>query len=540
VRNKPRNRWRPLPRPDLNMKTRAALTQFALAMIALGFIATAMLFVPRLGIEADEAIVGNGIYEHGAPWYSWHFGESELPIMMISYLGALKTWFYNLLFLVVHPRPVALRLPMVLIAAVTLWLFFALLDRTIGRRAAWIGTLLLATDSSYVLMNAADYGPVTLQFLFKLGALLLILRFHRQGSRAALAGAFFLFGLAMWDKAIFAWVLCGFALGAAVVFPRETLRYLTPRNLAAAAVAMLAGALPLVIYNVARPLETLRSNVKVESAPVLAKATLLARTMDGSVMTGFMIAIDSGPDPGQARRWYQSLAIRFSRWTGHPRRNLTLWAAVASLAGLFMKGARRPILFAAVASIGTWLPMVLTAGAGAAAQHVILLWPLQFIAIAAALAQIPVRWAAGAVTVVLCAANLAVTNQYYADLVRNGPALRWTDAMDQLDRTLADLRAPRIFVADWGIIETINLLSEGETPVYYADAGSAVALHQMFDSPGTVFVTHAQGAAFFPEQRAALEQYAAHEGYTRETIAEIHDRNGRPAFDVFRFRKLHL
>src|SRR5579871_1488780 len=120
-----------------------------LGAIALGFVITAMLFVPRLGIEADEAIVGNGIYEHGAPLYSWHFGENEVPVMMISYLGALKTWFYNLLFWVVRPRPLSLRLPMVLIAAATLWLFFEFLDRTVGRKAAWIGTLLLATDSSY-------------------------------------------------------------------------------------------------------------------------------------------------------------------------------------------------------------------------------------------------------------------------------------------------------------------------------------------------------------------------------------------------------
>ena len=43
----------------------------------LAFVAAGMLFVPRLGIEADEAIVANGIYEHGAPLYSWKFGESE-------------------------------------------------------------------------------------------------------------------------------------------------------------------------------------------------------------------------------------------------------------------------------------------------------------------------------------------------------------------------------------------------------------------------------------------------------------------------------
>lgn len=525
------------------MKTRLSRARFALAAIALGFIATAMLFVPRLGIEADEAIVGNGIYEHGAPWYSWHFGDSELPIMMISYLGALKTWFYNLLFLIVRPRPIPLRLPTVLLAAATLWLFFELLDRTVGRRAAWIGTLLLATDSSYVLLNAADYGPVTVQFFLKLSALLLILRFHQTASAAALACGCFLLGVAMWDKAIFAWVLCGFVLGVVAVFPRETLRHLTVLNVTMAAAAMLAGALPLVIYNLARPLETLRANAKVESAPVLAKTELLERTMDGSVLTGFMISVEPGPEPGVARHWYQALAIRWSEWTGHPRHNLTLWAAVASLMALpflWSTPARRPILFAVVASFGTWLPMVLTAGAGAAAQHVILIWPLHFIAIAAAVAQIPARWAASAVTILLCGANLAVTDQYYADLVRNGPAIRWTDAMDELNQTLADLHSSHVYVADWGIVETINLLSEGETPVYYADVTSAAAERNMLESPGAIFVAHAPGAAFFPQQRAALEQDAAAEGYTREVIAQIHDRNGRPAFDVFRFRKLHL
>ena len=164
--------------------------QGLLIVVALAFVAAGMLFVPRLGIEADEAMVANGIYDHGDPWYSWKFDRSELPIMLISYLGAIKAWFYNGLFLFIPPRPIVLRLPMLLLAAGTLWLFFELLDRTMNRKTAWIGTLLLATDTSYLLMNTADYGPVTLQFVFKLAALLLLVRFHKSGSRKELAWAF--------------------------------------------------------------------------------------------------------------------------------------------------------------------------------------------------------------------------------------------------------------------------------------------------------------------------------------------------------------
>ncbi len=511
------------------------------------FVAAGLLFIPRLGIEVDEAIVTNGIYDHGAPWYSWHFGPpgnvDELPVMLISYLGALKTWMYNVLFLLTPPRPMILRLPTLLLGGATLWIFFALVDRTVGRRTAWIATVLLAADTSYLLMNTVDYGPVTFQFVFKLAALLLLVRFHQRGSRAALGAAFFLLGLALWDKAVFGWVLFGLGAAAVVVFPRDVRRHLTWPNLAVAVPAMVAGALPLIIYNIARPLETLRANAQVEQLAILGKSVILTRTIDGYVFFGFLTALDAGPQPGAANHWYQSLSIAVSRLTGEPLHSLTLWAlgaAILALPFLWRTSARRPMLFGLAVCLATWLPMVLTAGAGAAAQHVILLWPFHLLVIAAALASIPWRAGATAATALLCVASLLVTNHYYADLIRNGPTLRWTDAMDPLHQTLDDLHASRIVVADWGIIETMNLLSEGALPIYPADLSTDAAIAHQLRDPANVYVAHPQEIAIHPQERAALERVAAAENYAREDIMTIHDRNGRPAFDVFRFRKLHL
>ena len=509
-------------------------TGVTLAAIALGFMAAALLFVPRLGIEADEAMVANGIYQHGAPWYSWKFGDSEVPVMLISYLGALKTWLMNAWFYLWAPGPVSLRVPAILAGAATLWLFFAFLDRAAGRCAAWIGTLLLATDSSFLLIEATDFGFVALQFVFKLSALLLLLRFHRSGSRAALAGAFLLLGLAMWDKAVFAWVLFGLAVAAVAVFWREIRQHLTLANVGLAAAAMLVGALPLVIYNIARPLETLRSNAKVERLPVLAKARLLASTMEGYVLFGFLTAPEPGPEPGQPRRWFQSLSLRAAGWTGRPRHNLTIAALLASLLALWSRAARRPVLFGLIACAGAWLPMALTAGAGAAAQHVILLWPFHLLVIAVAVARAPVRWAA-AVCAVLCLSGLAVTNQYYADLIRNGPAIRWTDAIDPLNRYLLDSKAERIFISDWGIMETLNLINQGNAPLFFSDASA-----QTLESGNCVFVSHTPAYTFQPQLRAAVEDAARQNGYEEQHLATISDRNGRPTFDVFRFRKIHL
>ena len=74
-------------------------------------------------------------------------------------MGALKAWFYIGLFSIVRPDAVSLRVPTILLVAAAIWLFFLLVDRTVGRRAAWIGALLLATDTMYVILEAIDYGP---------------------------------------------------------------------------------------------------------------------------------------------------------------------------------------------------------------------------------------------------------------------------------------------------------------------------------------------------------------------------------------------
>jgi 4-amino-4-deoxy-L-arabinose transferase-like glycosyltransferase len=502
----------------------------ALAAILLLFIATAMLFVNRPGIEADEALVANPAL------YSWH----HVPLMLMSYMGALKAWFYLALFNLVTPGPVSLRTPTVLAGAVAIWLFFLFIDRTVGRRAAWIGALLLATDSMFVILEAIDYGPNAVHFVLKLGAMVLLVRFHREGSAWALASGFFLFGLGLWDKAIFAWVLFGIAIATILVFPKEVRCLLTIPNFAIAAVSLIAGALPLVIYNIARPLDTFKNNVHLMREPVAQKAVLLERTLDGAVLFGFFTSLEPSPHPGEANSRFLKASRAISEATRQPTSNLTIAALCASCLGLFARASRKPVLFGLLACAGTWLPMVLTAGAGAAAHHVILLWPFQFLSIAAALAAIPWRWIAIAATLVLCAANLAVTNEYYWEMVRNGPDIRWTDAIYPLEHLLESLRSPDIYIVDWGIFESINLLSDNTAPVRAVDWSNQEYLRKIVSDPRAAFVAHTAKYAYFPQQRATIEDVAASGGYEEVPIEIIYDRNGRATFDVFRFRKIPL
>ena len=83
------------------------------------------------------------------------------------------------------------------------------MKRTLDLRVALIGTALLAADPAFVLTTRWDWGPVTIQHLCLVGCLLSIVRFSENGRLMWLALGFCVFGVGLWDKALFVWSLIG-------------------------------------------------------------------------------------------------------------------------------------------------------------------------------------------------------------------------------------------------------------------------------------------------------------------------------------------
>lgn len=522
-------------------------TMAGLSALMVLFVAAGWPLMKGLGIEADEAMIGDGIYERAGVVYSWRLFGHEVPVMLISYLGALKTWIYNALFAMWPPGPLSLRLPMMLVGAATLALFFMLMDRTLGRRAAWIGTSLLATDPSFIVTESIDFGFVAFQHAFKLGGLLLLVAHHHRPSTAKLAGAFFLWGLAMWDKAVFSWLLFAIGVAGVLVFWREVRQHLSIRNVVTAVSGFIVGALPFVIYNIERPLETFRQSVRLAPDNPFIKMVLLKRTFDGSGLFGFITGVDSGPHPGDPHGVIQRAAFTLSKLFQAPVTSWMLWAfAVAALATplLWRTPARRPVLFSLLFLAITWIQMFVTTGAGGAVHHVILLWPFHLLVVAAVL-NVLRRPVAVTLAVLLCFTNLLVVNQYHVALKREGTGVRWTDAFSPLAKWLHQSRSTTMVTVDWGIFETLHLMSEGELPLQ--DASTAVrypdqsanhqALSQLIAKADTVWVTHSPPAEVWLGQKTNLVQSANSLGYSQELVETIHDRNGRAIFEILRFRR---
>jgi hypothetical protein len=401
-------------------------------------------------------------------------------------------------------------------------------------------------------MDTFDWGPVAIEHLLLVTGCFFLVKFaqpeagHGPAPRAwNLFLGFFLFGLALWNKAIFIWALAGLFCGAIAVFWPEIRRLLRPATAAIACAAFLAGALPLVIYNVRNADATVHSSAHFETNAFPGKFSMLRGTLDGSALFGFLPGFDDQPNPKAAA----SLRGRAADWigahTGRHRRDAMFYAYALALLLVPWWWKRRTARFSLVFMCVTWLAMAVTHDAGGSAHHAVLLWPFPQLFLATVLASLPWRKVAMTAGAALVAINLLVVNQTLADFERNGSPSKFSDACFALSKELSNPGQP-VITLDWGMIDMLAFLHQGRLTLRIGDPPF------MTDSPGEqdrktidwllftgnpVFVTHVPGLENFPEVRPNLARAAAERGLRKEPIKIVPDSNGRPVFEIFRFVK---
>ncbi len=533
-----------------NTPARPAAALGALAA-CIFFFAAGCAFLPHLGLQNDEALFALAIYEPRACLYTVVIGHSKFPLMLMSYLGTLKAWLYRPVFRALGTGMAALRVPVLLAAVASLWLFFLLLRRISGERAAVIGCALLAADSTYLLTATFDWGPVALQHVLLIGGLFLVVRFHQTRGWRALAGGFFLFGLAMWDKSLAVWMLSGFAVGGILTVPRRIFDAITLPRIAVCLLAFTLGALPLLIYNVNNEYGTFH-NFTYDPHSIGGKGIMLVETLRGPGLFDWLVNEDwETPRPHTPQGALPKISARISALAGHPRHNLMLYAFLLALllTPLATGPGRRAILFALIAMAVAWIQMAINANTGGSVHHTILLWPLPYIVIAIAFADasrrlgrvgIPV---VAAMVAVLFVSGALVTNEYYFLELRNGGSINWTDAIFSLSAYLKGVPAKTMYVTDWGILDSLRLLNRGKLPLRQGadqvakpelNAEDRKIAEEIVSEPGAVFLAHTEKTEFFHNNQKLI-RFAAGEGYRPETMAIIPDSFGRPVFEVYHF-----
>lgn len=536
------------------LKNRTVRGEIVAAFACIFFFLQGLAIAPLIGIEADETLFVQGIYHPRAELYAVRIGHASIPLMLMTYVGALKSWIYARLFHSFGAGVMTLRIPMVLAGTISIWLFFLLLRRIAGERAALVGCTLLAVDSAYLLTLCFDWGPVALQHLLLIGAMLALLKFYQEKNDRYLAAGFFLFGLALWDKALAVWALSGLGVAALLVFPRQVFWRLSRRRVAVAFLAFILGALPLLAYNVRHHWTTFAGNFHRDTSELGGKLQMLRTTAEGRGLFGWMTAEDwQTPHPRLPDGPIQRVSADISAIAAHPRRHLLLYAFFLALLLAPWAGRMetRAILFALITGAVAWIQMAITANAGGSVHHTILLWPLPELVIALSFAGASRRLGRAGLPVlaVVLAAMLVsgalVTNEYYAVAVRNGGAQSWSNAIFPLSQYLKKAPAKTVYCMDWGILDPLRLLNRGSLPLAMGtdqvakdqlSADDRQIVERMISDPANLFISHTAGFEFFPAWNPKLIQMAGSLGYRQELQAEISDPFGRPVFDLYRFR----
>ena len=540
------------------------------------FLALSVFLIPYAGIQEDEALFTTPLYLHIGNEFRVRILHHDVYMMVISYIGALKTALFVPIFSLFGANAWSLRLPVVLLGAGTVFVFYFIAEQSAGRWAALLAALLLATDPVFLLTNTFDWGPVAVEHILLVTGVFCVaranrsegtmasrpisphgplpgglLRLARSGSeRKYLILGFLCFGLALWDKAVFVWALAGLTAAGLLVFWPELSKMATRSNLRTAAAAFLVGILPLVVYNVRHKSATLRENAHFDPRGPIHKWTQLENALNGSSLFGYMVSEEWRPNPKPAATCIGRASVWLRDRLGE-RRSTGLYYVFSLLVIAVplwwtLRAARFSLVFMTV----TWLAMALTRDAGGAAHHVVLLWPFPILFLATGVGRAfrahrrVWRLLAAYAAAALIAMNLVVLNQYVAQFERYGPSETFTDGIYPLSDDLTAFAGRPVYVIDWGMANPLAFLHQGRLNLKFGsgplmdDSPSEAqqkAVRAMIANPGAVFVAHIAGEEMFPMVNERLDRVAASLGFRKELLQTAADSNGRPRFEVFQF-----
>jgi Dolichyl-phosphate-mannose-protein mannosyltransferase len=186
------------------------------AACAFVFIAAYRIDLP--GLYMDELDFVNAA--QGAPDNTMiHMRLGSVPLFIMPYLGALKAWIYAPVFSLFGVSALTIRLPAILLAAVTLLIFFQLMRAKLGAVWATVALWIMAVDPANLFPSRLDWGPTVLMHFFQAAILALWFSYRDKPGLWKMVLIFVCFGLGFFDKFNFVWLVLAFVIGISLCYP---------------------------------------------------------------------------------------------------------------------------------------------------------------------------------------------------------------------------------------------------------------------------------------------------------------------------------
>jgi 4-amino-4-deoxy-L-arabinose transferase-like glycosyltransferase len=544
----------------------AKLSPATLALASCGFaLLMGLAFLPVPGLQYDEIL-----FLH--PYlYQWSLFRTriegvDIPLMVMSYVGALKTWLF---WPVYHWLPAsvwAVRLPMLLLACVNFWMLYRLGNRMVAPAAGVVAIALAVTDPTLLLTQLFDWGPVTLQIFLSLSAALLFLAWRETGKPSRLAFCGLCCGLALWNKAIFVWLLFAVVAAAVICWPAM----LHPLRLwqairqywhvwLLAALCFGLGAAPFLAYNLTQEASTVTQNARFEDHFPVYKLSAMAGSLDGRYIagnTGFSSATPAACTDGSLHQSEATAALP-PALQAMPAGTATPLLLVACLAALLWHWrshpARAGLFLLLVFTIHSGLA-IMSVNGGTGLHHYAPVLPAVFLAMGIAWSllwsRLPnrkgsaARWLKPALLLLAILAPLqaAITmTAWHQRASQCGGQQLWTHATKALAHHVLAHPDQRFHVTDWGIDpQAIYFSRKREAIGFLGILNEEVATEgphhdeaaRIFADPATRLVSFPPGKEVIPQHTERLEALLALHGYTREQRAVIYDSDGKVMYVV--------
>jgi hypothetical protein len=520
--------------------------------VLLFFVGVGWILLHNAGLQADEVMFVYDLWHPQSAASLASVFKHHMPLMLMSYLGALKSWLYAPILFFFEPSKSVLRVPTLLLAIGTIATGGIIVSRISGKAAGILLIWLLATDVTFLFTAVFDWGPVVLQNLLLVGGIFFVAEWWRWRERSTqnefsenpkdagnwmLFAGSLIFGLALWDKALFVWNLSAMIVAVAILNPRGVMRTLRFKPLVLIALGLTVGAYPLIRFNVSSNRSTLGENAHLTLRDLAPKGKYLKLALDGveaeAAWSDSSIIAQKGLHPPTVVPSWRSYFFLFV---------IPLGLIVAA------PRMRRWIAFFLLSAGIAWFQAAITLNAGGSIHHTVLIWPLVYAAVAlsiAAIAEAGNRWVAitaFAATAIICIRGMETLYLSQKNITSYSHIVQWTDADTSLSEQLKNAGVKRVIAVDWGIgsvvaADTADRISVIDETFELADGRFDKNRFLGCTDPDCRVIAHAPGRELFQRSAAFLQESMRSLHLDKAQASTVSDTHGVPAFLVYRIKK---
>ena len=551
------------------------LDRFGLLVIIVTYVTLSLYQLQLPGLHYDEAFEAVPALQilRGQPVVAFRdggllLGRQLYPLMTQDYIGALNTYAVIPFILLFGATTTALRVFSTIIGAITLLLAYHLSYQLSGRvQVGLSAALLLAVDPTFVFWNRQGIFVTAITATIGLGAAYCWLRRLQGGGRLWSIAGGFLFGLGIFAKLLFIWLILAL-IGALFLLSlpgllkkrRRPAGFLLSllnqppiqiKEILLTILAFVLGCWPLIIYNIqtSGTLLSITRNAQTSyygvnnlaiGSNLVERSAQFVRLLDGSHLW-YLGRIVSNP-VSIAVFVIVLLSVILPNFMTIRKQNSPPPAGDEPAA----KSALFPFLVVGLvilASIQTVSALWVTHFA------ILMPWPAIAVALGSGFALIRLRpydrayvlraiiWSGLGLLIIT---NLVSTLRYHQALTESGGLSGHSDAIYDLSNWLDNRAAGEVVAMDWGLAAPIFYLTGGQVnPIevfgyaWQPDGELTARLTEFIEQPATYYLWRAPDEIIFDRSVEFKALYRPL--HLEETIEEaFYERSGRPILGVTR------